>query len=120
MSACWRPVVGDLTGTVPNGIHARITADKPLIPVIVGSGAVIPALVRPLARRGIEEIDSVIDGLCGRTAKPPLGPAPERGRTERVGIVLKRSATGGSPDYAPLKSDRQRVSSAKVIAVEGL
>jgi hypothetical protein len=39
--------------------YARIQDDKILIPVMVSDDAWVPPLLRPLARRGIEEIDAI-------------------------------------------------------------
>ena len=39
--------------------YARIQEEKILIPVMVSDDAWVPPLLRPLARRGIEEIDAI-------------------------------------------------------------
>ncbi|NJN71143.1 MAG: toll/interleukin-1 receptor domain-containing protein [Nitrospira sp.] len=46
--------------------YARIVEGKVLIPVVLGEGAWVPPLLRPLARRGIEEIEAIADALLGR------------------------------------------------------
>ena len=46
--------------------YARIQEEKILIPVMVSDDAWVPPLLRPLARRGIEEIDALMRGGEGR------------------------------------------------------
>src|ERR1017187_421028 len=67
--------------------YARIQESKLLIPVMVGDDVWVPPLLRPLARRGIEEIDAIADALLHRKAGPPPRVAPEHGRVERVLIT---------------------------------
>ncbi|MBV8523710.1 MAG: toll/interleukin-1 receptor domain-containing protein, partial [Acetobacteraceae bacterium] len=62
--------------------YSRIKETKKLIPVTVGEGAWIPPLLRPLARRGIEEIDAIADALLNRRPGPPALGKPAQGRTE--------------------------------------
>lgn len=60
--------------------YARIEEGKALIPVIVGPDELwLPPLLRPLARRGIEEVDAIADAVLGRKVRPV-----EQGRTERL------------------------------------
>ena len=75
--------------------YARVQESKALIPVIIGEDIWVPPLLRPLARRGIEEIDAIADALLHRKAKPSPVRAPEHGRVERVLITLLREAAGG-------------------------
>ncbi|HEU0016490.1 MAG TPA: CHAT domain-containing protein, partial [Longimicrobium sp.] len=75
--------------------YARIVESKALIPVVLGEGAWVPPLIRPLARRGIEEADAIADALLNRRARPTPAVAPERGTTERVLVSLGREADGG-------------------------
>lgn len=70
--------------------YARIQERKVLIPVVVGEDAWVPPLLRPLARRGIEEIDAIADALLGRRGGLPPVRAPEHGQVERVLITLRR------------------------------
>jgi hypothetical protein len=71
---------------------AGIEAGKLVIPVIVGEDYWIPPLLQPRARRGIEEIDALVEALHGRKPKPPPIVAPEYGRVEKVLITLRRTA----------------------------
>jgi tetratricopeptide (TPR) repeat protein len=74
--------------------YARIQESKPLIPVVVGDDAWVPPLLRPLARRGVEELDAIADALHHRKAGPPAALGPEHGRVERVLITLSREPAG--------------------------
>ncbi|MEM9156365.1 MAG: CHAT domain-containing protein [Cyanobacteria bacterium P01_F01_bin.33] len=78
--------------------YARIVDGKNLIPVMLGEEAWVPPLLRPLARRGIEEIDAIVDGLLGRRSGPPPRQASEWGRTETIAISLstEESQNGGN------------------------
>ena len=75
--------------------YARIQEGKVLIPVTVGDDAWVPPLLRPLARRGIHEIDAIADAVLGRKPGPPPVSAPEHGRTRRVLISLRREGREG-------------------------
>ena len=75
--------------------YARIQEGKALIPVILGDGVHIPPLLRPLARRGIEEIDAIADALLHRRAGPPPVGSPAEGRCERVLVTLRREGASG-------------------------
>src|SRR3954462_10186752 len=46
--------------------YARILEGKALIPVRIGEDASVPPLLRPLAWRGIEEVDAIADALLHR------------------------------------------------------
>ncbi len=74
---------------------ARIEEGKILVPVVVGTDSYVPPLLRPLARRAIEETDAIADALLGRKPKPPAQPVPGHGRTERVVISLRRENGAG-------------------------
>jgi len=76
-------------------IYARVQEGKLLVPVVVGDEVNIPPLIRPLARRGIEELDAITAALLGRHTGPPPIHRPERGKTHRVLISLKRSDEDG-------------------------
>jgi hypothetical protein len=75
--------------------YARIQEQKVLIPVMVGEDCFVPPLLRPLARRGIEEIDAIADALLHRKAKPIPARPPEQGRRERVLVTLRRDGAAG-------------------------
>ncbi|HEX6367829.1 MAG TPA: TIR domain-containing protein [Longimicrobium sp.] len=75
--------------------YARIQEGKALIPVVLGDGVWVPPLLRPLARRGIEEVEAIADALHNRRVRPSPPTAPERGRTERVLISLRRADESG-------------------------
>jgi hypothetical protein len=47
-------------------------------PVMLDADVELPTFLRPLARRGIEEFDAIVDAIEGRSAKPPLGPGRVR------------------------------------------
>lgn len=78
---------------------ARIEEGKVLIPVMAEEGAWVPPLLRPLARRSVEEVDAIADGLRTRSTPGPTAagtrdeaaPRAEDGRVERVRIVLERT-----------------------------
>lgn len=76
--------------------YARIQEGKALIPVMLGTDAWVPPLLRPLARRGIDEVDAIAEAVLHRRAgPPPLRPA-ELGRTEEVLVRLCRHGDGGA------------------------
>lgn len=68
-------------------ISAMVEDGKPIIPVMIDSHAEVPPLLRPRARRGIEEFEQIVDAILNRTRKPELGPPPApvwpRPRTSR-------------------------------------
>lgn len=72
--------------------HACVEQNKLLIPVMLDADADVPPLFRPLVRRGIDEVDAILDRLHGRSAKPALGPAPEPNR--RVLVTLRADGAG--------------------------
>jgi hypothetical protein len=87
--------------------YARIQEGKPVIPVMVHGDAWVPPLLRPLARRTIDEADAIADALRNRTAGPPTARKPEHGRVEMVLISLRRQPEGlrvqvrfGNQEYA--------------------
>ena len=75
--------------------YARIVESKALIPVIAGEDAWVPPLLRPLARRGIEDVDAIADALLTRRAGPALARTAETGRLERVLVTLRREGETG-------------------------
>lgn len=75
--------------------YARIVESKVLIPVVVGEDFWVPPLLRPLARRGIEEVEAIADALHSRKASPVRVHAPEFGELERVLVTLRREAQTG-------------------------
>ncbi len=76
-------------------IYARIEESKVLIPVVAGEDPWVPPLLRPLARRGIEDVEAIAGGLLSRSAGPPPARPAEVGRVERVLIALEREGEGG-------------------------
>jgi len=74
--------------------YARATEDKVLIPVLLDEDGTIPPLLRPLARRGIDEIDAIADALLARKGGPPVSPHPSTGRIEEVTISLSNESAG--------------------------
>jgi hypothetical protein len=75
--------------------YARICEGKVLIPVTIDNNAWVPPLLRPLARRGIGEIDAIADALLGRRPGPPPLGSSDWGSTERVLISLEPGAAAG-------------------------
>ena len=75
--------------------YARIKEGKALIPVLLGEDAYVPPLFRPLARRGIDEVDAIADAVLDRKVGPPPLRPPEHGRTERVLITLRKAGAAG-------------------------
>ena len=55
----------------------------------------MPPLLRPLARRGIEEVDAIADALLHRRAGPPPVASGATGRCERVLVSLRRDGASG-------------------------
>src|SRR3954454_18067206 len=75
--------------------YARIQEGKALIPVVLGDGVWVPPLLRPLARRGIDEVDAIADALLNRRARPAPAVVPEQGKVERVLVSLRPEPGGG-------------------------
>jgi hypothetical protein len=74
---------------------ARIEERKVLIPVMLGGDCFVPPLLRPLARRGIDEVDAIAEALLLRKAKTAPVRPPDQGRLERVLISLRREGEAG-------------------------
>jgi len=75
-------------------IWARVHEHKVVVPVVLGTNAVIPPLIRKLARRAIEDIDAIVDAVVGRgPAKPDLG-VRRTGLVYRVTIDLTTTPDG--------------------------
>ena len=74
----------------PRSTYARIQEGKILIPVVVGDDAWVPPLLRPLARRGIDETEAIADAVLGRKPGPPENAAPEWGRVAGPGVAPSR------------------------------
>ena len=77
-------------------IFARVEKGKVLIPVVLDENVQIPALLAPLLRRRIDEIDAIADGLRNRSARPASIHAPELGAATRVMIELSRGTDGAT------------------------
>jgi hypothetical protein len=75
--------------------YARIQEQKVLIPVMLGEDCYVPPLLRPLARRGIDEMEAIAEALFRRQAKPIPARPPEQGRLERVLISLRSDGGAG-------------------------
>ena len=75
--------------------YARIEEGKVLIPVTLDAQAWVPPLLKPLARRGITEIEAICDALKGRRAGPPARQAAAAGLVHSVRITLTQDAEPG-------------------------
>ncbi|MGZ8347811.1 MAG: TIR domain-containing protein, partial [Allosphingosinicella sp.] len=76
--------------------YARVEEGKVLIPVVVGSDRLwLPPLLRPLARRGIDEVDAIADAVLGRRGGPPPVCQTERPSRIATRVKLSRAAAGG-------------------------
>lgn len=75
--------------------YARIKEGKVLIPVVAGDNPFVPALLRPLARCGIDEVDAIVDALLHRRAGPPPARSAAVGLSERVTVTLLRQGSEG-------------------------
>ena len=76
--------------------YARIAEHKILIPIALDQDAFVPPLLRPLARRRIDEIDALVDALQGRKSRPVTHRPPELGIVHRVRIALKKDGSSGA------------------------
>src|ERR1700722_15810307 len=74
-------------------IYGRVHGGKPLVPVVLDTDAKIPALLRMLVRRRIDEVDAIAEALRHRGTPRPA-PLPEHGQVNRVVITLQRQAGG--------------------------
>ncbi len=63
-----------------------------VIPVLLDPDAAIPALLRPLDRRRVEDYEAVRAAILGVTSKPELGPRPSEGSVSSV--VLRVTQRG--------------------------
>ena len=75
--------------------YARIQEQKVLIPVMLGEDCFVPPLLRPLARRGIDEVEAIAEALFRRKARPIPARPPEQGRLEQVLSTLRRERGPG-------------------------
>jgi TIR domain len=76
--------------------YSRIQEGKVLIPVIVGQGNLwLPPLLRPLARRGIDEVDAIADAVLGRRGGPPPVRSASHGMSKTARVTLIRPVAGG-------------------------
>ncbi len=74
--------------------HAVIEDGKRVIPVMIDADAPIPPLLRPRARRGIDEFNAIVDAIRGTTHKPPLGEGGGEATTRQFVIALTATAAG--------------------------
>ena len=75
--------------------YARIQEGKVLIPIKAGDDAWIPPLLRPLAYRGIDEVEAIADALLTRKPSSPPFRAAGDGGVERVLVTLRRERRAG-------------------------
>lgn len=71
----------------------RIDAGKPLIPVLIDRDLALPAILRPLAWRLLEEVDAIADAVLGRK---PRGARPkmQAASVDQVVFTLRHTANG--------------------------
>jgi len=89
---------GGESGTCPaicSAIRKAISLAYIQAPVMLGEDCFVPPLLRPLARRGIDEVEAIVEALLCRKAKPIPARPPEHGRLERVLISLRRDGGAG-------------------------
>jgi tetratricopeptide (TPR) repeat protein len=65
-----------------------------VIPVMIDAGASVPGLLKPLARRGLDDFQQIIDALLGVTRKRPLGNAATAARTGNFTLKLVGPTSG--------------------------
>jgi hypothetical protein len=76
-------------------LWARVAEQKRIIPVVLDHHVKLPALIRPLARRHIDDLDGIVDAILNRPpAKPQLGTLVTHPR-HRVTIALNDVPVGG-------------------------
>ncbi len=74
--------------------YARIQEQKIIVPVMIGDDSYVPPLLRPLARRRIDEVEAIVQALLHPEATPaPAGPAGH-GSVERVLVALRQNGPG--------------------------
>ncbi len=101
-----------VTAEIEAAIHQMIEEGQVVIPVMLDDDAYVPPLLKARARRGVEEFESIVAAIEGRTMKPRLGPAPEAGTLRRFVATLSQlhgqvrvSATlDGEPVAEPVAS----------------
>ncbi len=71
-------------------VHDQIEKGRRVIPVMIDADADLPALLRPRARRGIEDFEQIVDAISGVERRPPLGRAPEPARVVPFILDLTR------------------------------
>lgn len=59
-----------VTAEISAAIVRMIEEGLRVIPVMIEDGAPVPTLLRPRARRGIDEFDAIVDAILGRSGKP--------------------------------------------------
>ncbi len=75
--------------------YARIEEGKLLIPVQAEEGAWVPPLLRPLARRSIDEFEAIADALLSRKPLRPTVRMAEYGTINSVIVTLRRINSSG-------------------------
>ena len=70
--------------------HDRMYGDTArVIPVLLDDDAVVPALLRPLDRRRVDDYDIIRDMLLGRPLKPVIGKRPDLGTRTPFRLQLR-------------------------------
>lgn len=81
-------------------MYMRVSEGKQLIPVLIpgddGKLPVLPPLMRPLSRFGIDQVQAVIDQLLNPVAPRPVG-VRDGIRVHRVVVSLQNEALAESP-----------------------
>jgi tetratricopeptide (TPR) repeat protein len=77
--------------------YARIADGSLLVPVVLGEDAIVPALLRPLARHGVHEIGAIAVALRGRHRGLQPGGRPEPGRVDVISVSLRETALAAGP-----------------------
>ncbi len=65
-----------------------------VIPVLLDAGAPVPAFLRPLDKRRVDDYDAVRDAILGVRSKPPLGPGRSQGVVSTVVLGVIRGDDG--------------------------
>jgi tetratricopeptide (TPR) repeat protein len=73
-------------------IYDMVEKGHPVIPVMLEDDVELPPLLRTRARRGIKEFEAIVDAILGRSARPPLGPAPAPTHQHAITVRLARPA----------------------------
>ncbi|MBM4113850.1 MAG: hypothetical protein FJ253_10875 [Phycisphaerae bacterium] len=65
-----------------------------VIPVLIDDKVVVPGLLKPLARRSIDQFEQIVDAIQGVDRKPKVGPTTATRRLKRFTLRIANAGEG--------------------------